>query len=529
MGFHRGILFICHMTDANSPLLQYATFNLPRQRVEVKGVWDDESAWTTSGAKSNDTTATYYRAVPWIFRAVEMKANAVSGVPFRIMRGETEIDNSKTWKNVIGFWPNPRRDIWMIEAALQFGPAYLHREKNKVVTKGLRYFLSSTITPKIDKVDGLTGFERNIGGTPIPIPVEDMIYFWHPDPGVELGPPSATPVGAALAAAGVLYNIDKFAASFWERGAIRATLLTVEGAQNKAAVEELKIWWQKAVSGIKNAFAANVINSTYVKPVVIGDGLDSLQNDSLTTKQREDICVALGIPITLLNSTSAGGLGGGGVVSQDDLHFYDKEIRYQCDFIAEVLNTQLFGLTGLHIEFMLESLDVFQEDENQRAAAFKVYVDAGLPLEVSGLMLGLELPEGWTWERIANEKAERQAAIAEQMKPAIAPQGQPAQPEPDDDDETEQPAKPNPFAKATLDDLRKWRAKSKKRGALAEFESDTIPVDVIATIKAHGENGWLEALDAAIAQTIPPAPVKDVGDLVQALTRATEALRNGHS
>ena len=171
---------------------------------------------------------------------------------------------------------------------------------------------------------------------------------------------------------------------------------------------------------------------------------------------------------------------------------------------------------------------MFQEDEAQRAAAFKVYVDAGLPLEVSGLMLGLELPEGWTWERIANEKAERQAAIvAAQMQPALPAPGQPAQPEPDDD---EQPAKPHPFAaKATLDDLRKWRAKSKKRGSLADFESDVIPADVVDTIKAHSDNGWLEALDAAIAQTIPPAPVKDVADLVQALTRATEALRNGHS
>ncbi len=115
------------------------------------------------------------------------------------------------------------------------------------------------------------------------------------------------------------------------------------------------------------------------------------------------------------------------------------------------------------------------------------------------------------------------------MKPAQPAPGQTAQAEPDDDEQPEQPA-PNPFAaKATLDDLRKWRAKSKKRGGLADFESDAIPADVVDTIKAHSDNGWLEAIDAAIAQTIPPAPAKDVTDLVLALTRATEALRNGHS
>lgn len=498
------------MTDANSPLLQYATFNLPRQRVEVKSVWDDESAWTSSTSRATDTTATYYRAVPWLMRGVEMRANALASVPFQIVRGTTLIDTSDEYKNALDILPDPYRVLWLLEAALCFGPAYLWRERNQVKTKALKYVAASTITPIIDKIDGLIRFDRNIGGAPIPAKPEDVLYFWKPDPFVELGPPQVTPVGAALAASGVLFNLDAFAAAFWERGAIRATLLTVEGAPNKAAVDELKAWWRKAVSGVKNAFAANVINASAVKPVVIGDGLDSLQNDSLTTKQREDISTALGIPFSVMNSTSAGGLGGGGVVSQDEKHFYDKTIRPECNYIAGELNRQLFAPIGLRFEFLLDGLDVFQEDEAQRAAAFKVYVDAGLPLEVSGLMLGLELPEGWTWERIANEKAERQAAIAEQMKPAQIAPTSPTTPqdarngtEPQDDTA---PQRNNPFtAKATLDDLRKWRAKSKKRGTLADFESDAIPADVVDTIKAHSDNGWLEALDAAIAGTAPGA------------------------
>jgi hypothetical protein len=496
------------MTDANSPLLQYAQYNLPRQRVELKSVWDDESAWITSGSTSErNTTATYYRAVPWLMRGIEMRANALASVPFQIVRGETPIDTSDEYKDALGILPDPYRMMWLLEAALCFGPAYLWREKNTRVTKALKYVAASTITPQIDPVLGLTGFSRQLStGAPIKAKPEDVLYFWKPDPYVELGPPQVTPVGAALAASGVLFNLDAFTAAFWQRGAIRATLLTTDGASLPSARAELKAWWQKAVTGINNAFSANVINSGKVTPVVIGDGLDSLQNEGLTTKQREDISTALGIPFSVMNSTAAGGLGGGGVVSQDEKHFYDKTIRPECNYIAGELNRQLFAPMGLRFEFLLDGLDVFQEDEAQRAAAFKVYVDAGLPLEVSGLMLGLELPEGWTWERIANEKADRQAAIAEQMKPAVPPPapGQPAQPQ--DAQQPEQPAQPNPFAaKATLDDLRKWRAKSKKRGSLADFESDTIPADVVDTIKSHGDNGWLEALDAAIAGTAPGA------------------------
>lgn len=514
------------MTDLNTPLLQYAAYNLPRQRVEVKSVWDDGSAWVTSATKESVPTAKLYRAVPWLMRGIEMRANALASVPFQIVRNDTPVDTSDEWKDTLGLLPDPYRLLWLIEAGLCFGATYVYRERNRVKGLPLRYIAASTITPRVDETAGLVGFTRQLGTRRLELTVEELLYFWKPDPFVELGPPQVTPVDAALAASGVLFNLDAFTAAFWERGAIRATLLTVEGAPQKAQIDELKAWWKKAVSGVKNAFAANVINASAVKPVVIGDGLDSLQNDSLTNKQREDISTALGIPFSIMNSTSAGGLGGGGVVSQDEKHFYDKTIRPECNFIAGELNRQLFTPLGMRFEFLLDGLDVFQEDENERAAAFKVYVDAGLPLEVSGLMLGLELPEGWTWERIAKEKEDKAAQVAAQMQAAQPPPGQPEPPEPDDD---EQPARPAPFAKATLDDLRKWRAKSKKRGSLADFESDAIPVDVMDTIKAHGENGWLEALDAAIAQTIPPVPVKDVSDLVLALTRATEALRNGHS
>ena len=109
------------MTDLNSPLLQYATFNLPRQRVEVKSVWDDESAWTSSTSRTTDKTAVYYRSVPWLTRAIEMRANALASVPFQIVRGETPVDTSDEYKDALGILPDPYRTLWLLEAALCFG------------------------------------------------------------------------------------------------------------------------------------------------------------------------------------------------------------------------------------------------------------------------------------------------------------------------------------------------------------------------------------------------------------------------
>ena len=47
-----------------------------------------------------------------------------------------------------------------------------------------------------------------------------------------------------------------------------------------------------------------------------------------------------------------------------------------------------------HFEFRPEEMSLYQTDENQRAAAFKVYVDAGIKQSVAAEMLGLDLPEG---------------------------------------------------------------------------------------------------------------------------------------
>jgi hypothetical protein len=502
-----------YLTLLQRPILEVKYDQASRSLKTASGGALDDFWYTDPNAKDASDPATLFRSVAWLNRAIEMRANAVASMPFLLYRGETEVDTSKIWKNTTGVLPQPYRMLWLIEAALCFGPAYIWRERNRVKTTGLRYVVPSTITPKIDETLGLVGFTRQVGVKRMEVAAQDLLYFWKPDPFVELGPPLTTPAGAALAAAGVLYNLDQFAAAFWARGAIKATMLTVEGNPSPEAKSDLKKWWQRAVSGVNNSFAANVISAS-VKPVVVGEGLESLSDSALVAKQREDISTALGIPQTLLFSTGAGGLGGGGVVQQDEAHFYSKTVVPECGFIAGVLNEQLWQPLGLRMEFKPETLDVFQADENERAAAFGVYVTAGLPVELVGEMLGLELPDGWTWERIAAEKAKRAAAVAEQMAPK--------EDEDEDEDEDDQPAPTLFDAKAVLDDLRAWRRKSVKRGRLADFESDAIPDATMTAIRSSGD--WLAALDAAIKSTVMPVQSAGVDDLVKALRDATAAL-----
>jgi len=175
----------------------------------------------------------------------------------------------------------------------------------------------------------------------------------------------------------------------------------VSGAPVANERDRLKTWWRDLVSGIRNVFATEIVNADSVTPVVIGEGLSELSNATLTGEKRQDIATALGVPQSVIFSESAGGLGGAGVVTMDERHFYDKTVLPETELIAEAWNSQLLAPLGLRIEFRPETLDVYQEDENQRAAAFATYVNAGLPLEVAGPMVGLELPPGWDWDKLA--------------------------------------------------------------------------------------------------------------------------------
>ena len=495
------------MIDQYSGLLQfYAQYNTQAKRLELKSISNQSPADFLAGvdvdAGAEANVNTYFRRTPWLFRGIELRANAVSSMPFRIMRGETEVDNSEKWTNKVGFLPDPSALLWLTEAALcLWGTAYYWREKNRVKGLPLRYIVPSTITPKLDEVAGLVGFVRQVGTLRKEATTDDIVYLWKPDPYIEIGPPQSSPVMAAMSAAGVLFNIDAFAAAFFKHGAIKATMLTVEGNPSEPEKDRLRDWWARAIGGINNAFNANVFSAS-VKPVVVGEGLESLTNNVLTADKRADVATALGIPQTILFSADAGGLGGGGVVRQDDVHFYDKTVVPECRFIAGVLNAQIFTPLGLRLDFQPETLDVFQADENNRAAAFAAYVGAGLPKSLTAEMLGLELPEGWEYADLDPEEPAQVAPTSPTTAQDASLGGT--------DINTQVDEIVAGLTKAAVDDLRAWRRKSAKRGRLADFESATIPVDVMDAIKARSDNGWREAMDEAIDGAQPGADTDEL-------------------
>lgn len=482
-------------------------------------LFDEETtAWRYHSNEPEHGEPALYRTIPTLYRGIEKNADALAKIPFSIFKGEKEIDNSQEWQNKVEYLPNPRRLFALISRALDKGGcAYLLKVKNKAgYAKELKWLAASTITPVIDAEKGLTGFKRDIGTKPpIEYKPDDLLYFWLPDDDVEIGPPQRYPVKAALQAAGVLHYLDGYIQLYFERGAIRPIILTAKGMPDKAERDRLETWVNRLMSGIKRAFTWKVFNAETVDFQQIGDGLDQLQNQTLTSDQRFDVALALGIPQTILFANAANYA----TSTNDTLTWYDSTIVPRAEFVASTMNEQLFKAEGYQLEFSPESLDIYQEDENERSTAVGAYVKAGMPLLMALEILGVELTEEQRAELEAEKKAkeEREKEMAEQLQ---------KQPEPgEDDDEApemgeEAQAEAKRWKRAALQALRKGKPLP------ADWIADAIPAEMAAAI-SEGMKAATCA-DDVLALFDGGSREPEAGDLAAELKRANDLLEAVH-
>lgn len=367
-------------------------------------------------------------AVGYLFRSIELRANAVAAMPWSIYRGtgtEPLWDSEEPQPpDALASLADLPELLGRIEAALCLGArAYLHKERNRVVTTGVRWLDPSTMEP-VWTPQGIAGFRRYANGATVTLTPDEVVYIWLR--GLSETEPKVPPAQAGAAAANILYNKNVFAKAYFERGAVKSGLLTVDGTPLPAERERLKSWWQRFMSGLGNAFNAEVVSAA-VTYVPVGEGLAELTNRDLTDEQREDIATALGVPHSLVMSNAANYA----TAEADTKNFFENTIVPECRLIERQLNAQLFTPLKLNFRFNPQTLDVFQKDENERASALAAYVNAGFKLSVAAQMLGLELPEGIEYEDLDPDPAE-----VAQMQRAMA--GEPEEPDDDEDARAEE-------------------------------------------------------------------------------------------
>lgn len=338
--------------------------------------------------------------VAFLYRGIELRASSLAVVPWSIYRAKGE---DTVWSSEDPMPPpelqgfaDLQEILYRTEASLCLvSAAYLARLRNRIRTAGIQWLDPNTMTPMWTP-QGLTHFQRASMFETRNMTPEEVVYIWQK--GLSEVYPKRSAAYAALAAANALSALDAFVAGFFSRGAIKATLLTVNQQPLPAEASRLKAWWNRTVSGVRNAFASEVI-SAEVKPVVIGEGISELSNTDLSQEKREDISTALGVPHSLLMSDAANMA----TAESDRKNFYEMTVLPQANLIERQLNAQLWMPMGLRMTFAPQEMGIFQEDETRRAEAFATYVAAGIKPSIAAELLGVELPEGFTYVDLDTE------------------------------------------------------------------------------------------------------------------------------
>jgi HK97 family phage portal protein len=439
----------------------------------------DNLPWQSSGSTSNPLRL--YATVAYLYRCIEVRSNALLAMPWSIYRGDTELvrHDVDEWPKELAAYQGLEELLWQTEAALCLkAESFWYKRRSRLGPIAVRWLDPTTMSP-VWGVDAITAFKRQVGNASSELSVDDVVYTRLA--GISETAPRTAPAAAACSAAGVLYNVNAFAAAFFARGAIKATILTVEGNPPQAERERLKAWWQRFFLGINKAFAAEVVSAA-VTPVIVGEGLSELTNTELTATEREEIATALGVPHSLVMSNAANYA----TAEADRLTFYDMTIVPEANSIARQVNKQLFAPAGLRFEWHPQEMQLYQADENERAAAFAAYVNAGLKPSVVAQMLGLNLPEGVEPEDLDPEPQPVQLQQAP-VQPQDQQQGNAPVP----------PANGQNAQQARQDEARKFLrwAKGKRQPDVARFASDVLTDDDKRALLVDVEQPDAPALD----------------------------------
>jgi len=175
---------------------------------------------------------------------------------------------------------------------------------------------------------------------------------------------------------------------YFEGGAMPVTLLGIDGT-DKNEIERVQNWFRRAATAIKNAFRVLGIRAGSITATTLTPPLKDLTFPELNEIAKDNITMAFGIKQTLLDSEAANYA----TAQEDRLSFYEDTIKPRAKLFADALNEQVLARDGLRLEFRFNEMDLFQEDENDRADLLNKLAMAGLPIEVALELAGYELTE----------------------------------------------------------------------------------------------------------------------------------------
>ena len=262
-----------------------------------------EQALRPRNKQSDMMRSSKYRdTIGVLYRCIDIRSSSLASLPFTLLKGDDVfIDSETAWEQPGYEWVNDISSLLYLTESSLLLSSEAFWFKNYAMTKkllNLQWLAAPYVNPIYDSTTGITGFRRNYGyGDEIFTP-EQVVYFWIQNPMGELTPDLPQTLAAAMSA-DVVLNYEEFVRKFYERGAVKATILKVDRSTPPAERKRLREFWQNFMSGVKGAYNTEVVSGD-VESEVIGEGAGDSEKTEILTSRRKDIATTMGVPYSLL-------------------------------------------------------------------------------------------------------------------------------------------------------------------------------------------------------------------------------------
>jgi HK97 family phage portal protein len=476
------------MSAAKAPAAKYPPFALQQAEREQ---------WTLPPLTLPQAQAELYQRLSWVQIAVGIIARsaATAGVQVRQLSGEDAEQVVNHPFELLLQHPNPLMSRFrLLEATFAdrklTGNAYwwLNKPSQFAPPDELWLIPPYQIKPIPDGKLYLAGYEYDSGqGLPLILPVEAVCHFRTYNPLSQFVGLSAIEALATVATGDMAmqkWNTNFFAKDHAKIPGAIAFANMIPDPQ-----------WLKIQDEFKRQHGGTERNQLLLRGT--GDGavswlpMAAIQKDIefLAGRQasKEEIFQVLGVPPGMMdkNATEANATAAKAVFSE--LTLWPELVS-----VAETITNAILPLYGANLVLAFDdprktdrALELSEQAEYSRTHTIdevraKFYEDAPIGDERGNLLI-VEVPPALVPFAGVNQPPE-------QPEDTAAPEPEP--PAANAEADAEQGVKPEPAAKALLDDLHAWRRKCKTAGKLTGFASDAIPFHLTHAVKTLGADDW---------------------------------------
>lgn len=341
-------------------------------------------------------------------KCLNYRSNSITQFPWQVERDGKTVFTSEDKKilpeqQVIKSVVEMIREVEL--SICRWGKAFIHPIENRLI-------YSPTMSVVYDKhTKEVIRYIEKVDRVEYSYEPDDIIYIYETSD--EPGKPIQSIIDTISFDTETLNNIDNYVSAFFKNGAIKTTLLTIDGYPTQDETDRLEGHLKQIATGVKNAFKTKVLRMP-VTPVVIGSGLEDF-DPIMTQNKINDIVTAFEIPPSLVLANAANYA----TALSDKKEFYTSILSPRVNMFAKSINDQWLNQFGFTLTFLPEKLQVMRVDESIRSQSLLNMINAGFDIITAVEILGYDLSDEQLSRLSKSENHKKEIAKEQVQKSSI--------------------------------------------------------------------------------------------------------------